>query len=231
MTNEAPAQIRVLGLDLQRIETPSPVATYVAEDGPLSVWVDAYAGEEPPIAIGRATVNGRVIVEAITDTLEELPARMSDRFGHAMAAALEGRGRISVLVVEDEDPKARAIVRTVEAVGRAVGFRVDVTRAAHLGDLRVAWVTLGRFAAVVSDWELPSGPGGGVLSDGGSAVVARCLTATPAVPVVVLSGADRPESLARGAEQAHLARWFGCEWVDGVAWLMRRVQRSKGSKG
>ena len=119
-----------------------------------------------------------------------------------------------LILVEDDDLKAKAVTRYATRIGY-----VTVLRAATLN---VAFDLLERYkdyAVVVTDWCFPWRVGLGAEDNLGRHVVDWCRGGTPRVPVRVFSGRDVP---ATGYEDI----WFDSLSANGLcAWLEEEYKK------
>lgn len=114
-----------------------------------------------------------------------------------------------ILLVEDDDLKARTVERMVLAL--TVG--VDVERARGLDE---AFERLDdeRPDAVITDWCFPVAPGHGAQDGLGAAVVEAC--ERMGIEVVVVSGSERPATF-KGA-------WSSpSDWLGGIRAALERA--------
>lgn len=113
---------------------------------------------------------------------------------------------LRILIVDDERWKAAAIRRLLEADARRAGLVVRVTQLEAAEDLPAD--DDASIDAVISDWQMPGA--------GGASVVAWA--AARELPVVVISGSDRPSTW----RDSRVARWAE-SWEAGVRWILRRA--------
>ena len=116
----------------------------------------------------------------------------------------------TVLLVEDDDLKARVVTRVIEKHGLAV------ERVTNVRDAVRAWTIGGPFVAVVTDWMFPTSAGG-QPGRNGHIVYELFANSSNTVPTVVVSGSP-PEP--------------GYTWINALellgelrSWLERNVKR------
>lgn len=88
-----------------------------------------------------------------------------------------------ILIVEDDEPTARALARLFGSLGR-----VDVVGTLAGAREKLAWKPYHRL--VITDWGFPVDPSGPVIEGAGARVVAYAARA--GVPCIVYSGSERP---------------------------------------
>lgn len=120
-----------------------------------------------------------------------------------------------ILVVEDEDVLAEAVVEALQDQSYAVDHAADGTTAAELAEVN-------QYDLIVLDWTLPKGPSGLEL-------LARWRAAGVQTPVLMLTGrkevGDRVDGLDSGADD-YLTKPFSFEELAArVRSLLRRRER------
>lgn len=129
---------------------------------------------------------------------------------------METGGKITILVVEDDDEFRRSIVEQLRRDHFAILETASSSQAC-------AWIREGRGSLVLVDWDLRKAKGSDKDASTGSAILRTCSEVDPLLPVVAMSGAAdydaRSDAMMWDADSflakpfpltllsKHLARW------------------------